>query len=116
MATSHPQVSTSVSAIRASPGRELVVEVERPSASAASASGSGSQPGGAEVLQLRVTPDAGSDGGGRMGVQLTSNTYIKHTYAQGPGEVLAMTSSEFNRWVRECVCVRVCGGGGKLVH
>ncbi|KAG2439937.1 hypothetical protein HXX76_004056 [Chlamydomonas incerta] len=91
------QVSASVSAIRASPGRELTVEVERPSPSGSSGSSSSNSKSGGEVLQLRVTPDAGSDGSGRIGVQLTSNTYIRHTYAQGPGEVLAMTSSEFNR-------------------
>ncbi|GIL58660.1 hypothetical protein Vafri_13664 [Volvox africanus] len=108
------QVSDSVAAIRKSPGRELELTVRRGdsngsgAATAAagrkegdalavagsSSSGSGS---GAEVLSLRCTPDVGTDGQGRIGVQLTSNTYILHTYPKSATEVLTMTQGEFNR-------------------
>ncbi|GLC37361.1 hypothetical protein PLESTB_001595500 [Pleodorina starrii] len=119
------QVSASVAAIRSSPGRELDLVVQRRGAAedgaavaaasssgtgqaesgsgtaagvaAASSSSSGSSAGDGEVLTLRCTPDAGSDGQGRIGVQLTSNTYIMHTYPTSTPEVLAMTQSEFNR-------------------
>ncbi|EFJ48911.1 hypothetical protein VOLCADRAFT_80977 [Volvox carteri f. nagariensis] len=76
------QVSDSVAAIRGSPGKELELAVLR---------------GGGAVLSLRCTPDPGADGQGRIGVQLTSNTYILHTYPRSTTEVLAMTQSEFNR-------------------
>lgn len=100
------QVSASVAAIRAAAGQPLTLEVLRgvdPSAAVA-----GRQEGG-EVVALRVTPDVGPEGQGRIGVQLSSNTYIAHTYPQGPGEVLAMTQSEFNR-----LCGTVLGGLQKI--
>ncbi len=89
------QVSASVAAIRAAAGQPLTLEVLRGVEPRAAAEGR--QEGG-EVVALRVTPDVGPEGQGRIGVQLSSNTYIAHTYPRGPGEVLAMTQSEFNRW------------------
>ncbi|GIL77034.1 hypothetical protein Vretifemale_6605 [Volvox reticuliferus] len=104
------QVSDSVAAIRKSPGRELELTVQRGgisgSGAATTASGqeerdasamAGSSSKIAEVLSLRCTPDVGTDGQGRIGVQLTSNTYILHTYPKSATEVLTMTQSEFNR-------------------
>ncbi|GLI59615.1 hypothetical protein VaNZ11_001547 [Volvox africanus] len=106
------QVSDSVAAIRKSPGRELELTVRRGDSIGSGAAttaarreqgdalavvGSSSSGNGAEVLSLRCTPDVGTDGQGRIGVQLTSNTYILHTYPKSATEVLTMTQGEFNR-------------------
>ncbi|KXZ44718.1 hypothetical protein GPECTOR_63g44 [Gonium pectorale] len=88
------QVGESVAAIRAAAGKPLELTVRRAGTEAAA---DGAASGSGQVLKLRVTPEAGADGQGRLGVQLSSNTYIKHTYAANAGEVLAMTQSEFNR-------------------
>ncbi|KAG2495367.1 hypothetical protein HYH03_006635 [Edaphochlamys debaryana] len=101
------RVSSSVAAIRAAAGRELLLTVQRPApplrdapssspASSLASTSAGQAPGG-EVLALRVTPDAGADGSGRIGVQLSANTYIAHSFPADWGQTLEMTNGEFTR-------------------
>jgi membrane-associated protease RseP (regulator of RpoE activity) len=97
------QVSTSVAAIRASPNVPVEVLVQRPTVLTPPAlvgqddrSGGGAR-AGSELLTLRVTPDAGADGRGRIGVQLSANTYIAHTLPSSPAEVFTLANGEFKR-------------------
>lgn len=70
-----------VGAIKNSPGRRVVLTVQR----------------GPDVLEVPVTPDVAADGGGKIGVQLASNYAIQRVKPAGPAEVLTMTGDEFGR-------------------
>ncbi|KAK9821093.1 hypothetical protein WJX81_001563 [Elliptochloris bilobata] len=75
-------VARVVRAIVNSPERTLDLTVRRP---------------GGDTVHLPVTPALASDGGGRIGVQLSANAALSRRVAAGPGQALAMAAGEFRK-------------------
>jgi len=49
------------------------------------------------TLNIQVKPETGSDGKGRIGVQLSPNAKITQRHAQNPFEVLTIAADEYQR-------------------
>ena len=62
------------------------------------------------ILTLRVTPEAGPDGKGRIGVQLYPNGTPIHRAARNPAEVLGIAAEQFQN-----IFVKTAQGFGKLI-
>ncbi len=52
---------------------------------------------GGETARLPLTPELAADGGGRIGVQLSTNASLSRRVAAGPGQALAMAGGEFRK-------------------
>lgn len=52
---------------------------------------------GGEMARLPVMPELAADGGGRIGVQLSTNAKLSRRVAAGPGQALAMAGGEFRK-------------------